>query len=602
MDTLEKNAIVLRQEFEWLERCILERRKEYTEDVVINIENFAPPALLFPDIPYTQFVNRQNFSVEERLMLLLAIASALNPSILDSFAFHKQDGTPCLAPGIRRSQQSGQLIPTGFTVLFLCAGKNEQRRIRCSSLFDAGHIFQQKKIISLSGGLSSEPKYSANLLIHPDWLDLLTTGSYSKPIYGEDFPAEEVYCSMDWEDMVMDELTSTRLRYLMNNITHGELLNDNGLKRLALFYGPAGTGKTTSAAIIGKMCNKPVFKIETSQVVSKYIGETEKNLARVFDRAQDKGWILFFDEADSLFSKRIENPQTSNDKFVNNEINYVLQRLNDFKETVILGTNLPDTLDKAMGRRQYMKVPFYYPDSNQKIKLWEMKKPKVIFYDESVNFDALSAHPNLSPDNIQNIVNFAFIETIAKGMEHITMDLLIEGLKIESEKENKILYDPLRLNMISQPSIQQSITNYKSTVVESSLTKKVESPIINQKMADEVSKVFDYKNISEEKKKKLEENSTIKNLMSNGVTLYIFENEELDIPRIYEELGRKNNQPQFSAMNKDSMEYRQLKEEAYKEHCDKEPEYIIENRKYKMEEQEKVKRYVANLKPLNSKM
>ncbi|HWZ22280.1 MAG TPA: hypothetical protein VNW06_06470, partial [Cytophagaceae bacterium] len=245
---------------------------------------------------------------------------------------------------------------------------------------------------------------------------------------------------------------------------------------------------------------------------------------------------------------------------------------------------------------------FYYPDSNQKIKLWEMKKPKVIFYDESVNFDALSAHPNLSPDNIQNIVNFAFIETIAKGMEHITMDLLIEGLKIESEKENKILYDPLRLNMISQPSIQQSITNYKSTVVESSLTKKVESPIINQKMADEVSKVFDYKNISEEKKKKLEENSTIKNLMSNGVTLYIFENEELDIPRIYEELGRKNNQPQFSAMNKDSMEYRQLKEEAYKEHCDKEPEYIIENRKYKMEEQEKVKRYVANLKPLNSKM
>ena len=122
---------------------------------------------------------------------------------------------------------------------------------------------------------------------------------------------------------------------------NADLLQDSNLSRKikpgyrALFYGPPGTGKTLTASLLGKQFNKEVYRIDLSQVVSKYIGETEKNLEKVFSKAENKDWILFFDEADALFGKR-SNVQNAHDKYANQEVSYLLQRVEDFPGLIIL--------------------------------------------------------------------------------------------------------------------------------------------------------------------------------------------------------------------------------------------------------------------------
>ena len=128
----------------------------------------------------------------------------------------------------------------------------------------------------------------------------------------------------------------------------------------ALFHGPPGTGKTMSAALLGRLTNREVYRIDLSLVVSKYIGETEKNLARVFDRAQQQGWILFFDEADALFGKRSE-VSDAHDRYANIEVAYLLQRLETYDGLVVLATNLQRNIDPAFLRRISVAVDFVAP-------------------------------------------------------------------------------------------------------------------------------------------------------------------------------------------------------------------------------------------------
>jgi ATP-dependent 26S proteasome regulatory subunit len=126
----------------------------------------------------------------------------------------------------------------------------------------------------------------------------------------------------------------------------------------ALFHGPPGTGKTISAALVGKLAGRDVYRVDLSLIVSKYIGETEKNLARVFNRAEQRGWLLFFDEADALFGRRSDT-RDAHDRYANQEVAYLLQRIESFDGITILASNLPDNLDDAFARRFESTV--YFP-------------------------------------------------------------------------------------------------------------------------------------------------------------------------------------------------------------------------------------------------
>ena len=175
--------------------------------------------------------------------------------------------------------------------------------------------------------------------------------------------------------MILDYQVEAELEEINTWISSGKtIMEDWGLSRFlkagyrSLFYGPPGTGKTLAATLLGKKNRMDVYRIDLSMIVSKYIGETEKNLARVFDLAENRNWILFFDEADALFGKRTST-NTSNDRHANQEVAYLLQRIEDFPGIIILATNLRSNIDEAFSRRFQSVVYFPMPTPELRLSL-----------------------------------------------------------------------------------------------------------------------------------------------------------------------------------------------------------------------------------------
>lgn len=154
-----------------------------------------------------------------------------------------------------------------------------------------------------------------------------------------------------------------------------------------------------------------VYRVDLSMIVSKYIGETEKNLAKVFDMAENRNWILFFDEADALFGKRTST-NTSNDRHANQEVAYLLQRIEDFPGTVILATNLKSNIDEAFSRRFQSIIYFPMPDEELRAVLWRNMLPKQWLGDDAEELIATAAQAELSGGSIANVVRRCAIRII----------------------------------------------------------------------------------------------------------------------------------------------------------------------------------------------
>jgi SpoVK/Ycf46/Vps4 family AAA+-type ATPase len=203
----------------------------------------------------------------------------------------------------------------------------------------------------------------------------------------------------------------------------------------ALFYGPPCTGKTLTASLLGSMHNRSVYRIDLSQIVSKYIGETEKNLSRIFDIAENKDWILFFDEAESLFSKRTD-VSDSKDKFANQETSYLLQRIEDFDGLIILATNLKPNIDRAFIRRFQSIIHFTLPMPKEREVLW--RKALASFNVSSkIDYQDLAKRFEVSGGAINNAVQFAWLNAKRYGQDTIEADNLIHGIMRELGKEGK---------------------------------------------------------------------------------------------------------------------------------------------------------------------
>ena len=195
--------------------------------------------------------------------------------------------------------------------------------------------------------------------------------------------AQTVTPRAGWADLVLPEQQLEQLRALVSAVRHRtRVLHDwgfaertaRGLGSTALFAGASGTGKTLAAEVIARELDLDLVIVDLSQVVSKYIGETEKHLRRVFDAAEDGGCVLLFDEADTLFGKRSE-VRDSHDRYANLEVGYLLQRMESFRGLAILATNARDALDPAFTRRLRTIVTFPYPDPDLRQKLWEKAFP-----------------------------------------------------------------------------------------------------------------------------------------------------------------------------------------------------------------------------------
>jgi SpoVK/Ycf46/Vps4 family AAA+-type ATPase len=203
-----------------------------------------------------------------------------------------------------------------------------------------------------------------------------------------------------------------------------------------LFYGPPGTGKSLTATLMGKECGKNVYRIDLSQIVSKYIGETEKNLSSLFQLSENKNWILFFDEADALFGKRTEMTDAK-DKYANQETSYLLQRIEDFQGLIILATNFKPNIDSAFLRRFQSIVYFKIPGINQREKLWEKALSRLPGENE-VDVLKLANDYEIAGGFINNVVQFAWLNARKNNSKIITNQDVLLGIKREFAKEGKI--------------------------------------------------------------------------------------------------------------------------------------------------------------------
>ncbi|HEX8572910.1 MAG TPA: ATP-binding protein [Allosphingosinicella sp.] len=252
--------------------------------------------------------------------------------------------------------------------------------------------------------------------------------------------AERIDPKARWDDLVLPETETLLLRRIVDQVRcrarvydewgFRDVMNRN-LGISALFAGDSGTGKTMAAEVLANALELDLYRIDLSAVVSKYIGETEKNLRRVFDSAEAGGAILFFDEADALFGKRGE-VKDSHDRYANIEINYLLQRMEAFGGLAILATNRKNDLDKAFVRRLRFIVDFPYPAAADRQRIWERAfAPRVPL--RGIDFGRLAGF-DLSGGNIHSIaVNAAFLAARAEPPE-VTMPLLLEAVRMEFRK------------------------------------------------------------------------------------------------------------------------------------------------------------------------
>ncbi|WP_396957641.1 ATP-binding protein [Nitrosomonas sp.] len=245
-----------------------------------------------------------------------------------------------------------------------------------------------------------------------------------------------------WDDLVLPETEKNALQQIMNQVSQRHHVYEHwgfsrrmsrGLGINALFAGESGTGKTLAAEVIAHELKLNLYRIDLSQVVSKYIGETEKNLRKLFDAAEDGGTILFFDEADALFGKRSE-VKDSHDRYANIEINYLLQRMEAYRGLAILATNMKSALDTAFMRRLRFIVNFPFPGVPERKHIWETAFPEETGK-ETLDYTRLAKF-NLTGGSIHNIaINAAFLAASAGSV--VTMPLIFEAVRSEFRKLDK---------------------------------------------------------------------------------------------------------------------------------------------------------------------
>ena len=260
--------------------------------------------------------------------------------------------------------------------------------------------------------------------------------------------AHKVRPHYTWADIVLPPDQMRQLREIVNCVRYRPLVySDWGFDRRlslskgvnTLFAGPPGTGKTMSAGILANELGLDLYKIDLSLLVSKYIGETEKNLNRIFKEAETSNSILFFDEADALFGKRSE-VRDAHDRYANIEIAYLLQKMEEYEGIVILATNLRQNLDEAFVRRIHFTVEFPFPEEAYRRRIWEVAFPAAAPRAEDIDLDFLARNLKLAGGNIRNIILSAAFLAAGDGRV-IGMAHLIRATKREFQKMGKLVLE-----------------------------------------------------------------------------------------------------------------------------------------------------------------
>ncbi len=412
-----------------------------------------PEQWLTTQSPLAWFIHKYKLDYAAQLTLLIALAPHLQPDFFDRTIVSQlpQAGDYPQIGGWRGKSYRG-FLPTGETVLFILGSSQVSNtpaeliheRLLLQQIFNEEHPFARNRVLYLEPPPEGEPMMSGKLVMTQDYISLFTQGHFSRPRFSLDFPAQRITTEMEWEDLVLNAQTLQQIRDLEGWITHGStILYEWGMKRKlklgyrVLFHGPPGTGKTLTASLLGKHTGKDVYKVDLSMVVSKFIGETEKNLANLFARAESKDWILFFDEADALFGKRT-NVRDAHDKYANQEVSYLLQRVENYDGLVILSSNFKSNIDEAFLRRFQSLIQFPMPNPKERLQLWKMAFPSQVKLTSEVDLAEFSSTYELSGSDIMNVVQHCCLQALHGGNAVIDREGLIKAIKREFSKSGKI--------------------------------------------------------------------------------------------------------------------------------------------------------------------
>ncbi len=430
-------------DLDWLKLFIEVRIKDYF-DGNNESESFPEPPILNNDlVPYNQFVSKFQLDLTERVVLLMSMVPVLCPQIYDCFFIQNTSiGRPFSEFGGIELKSHRGFIPTAETVSFVLNGNEIKKRIELFSVFSEDHFFAKSQVLHLNKDPETSSFWSSRLVINEDFFYHLISGEEIKPKFSSEFPAKELTTELNMQDLILNKQLKDELSHILTWIGCREEINaTESLRRnfragyRALFYGPPGTGKTLTVALLGKQTQHPVYRIDLSRIVSKYIGETEKNLSRLLDIAENKNWILFFDEADALFSKRTEI-NDSKDKYANQGTSYLLQRLEEYDGLVILATNLRPNIDRAFVRRFQSILYFNLPSIQERIQLWENALSNISVA-SGINIPRLAEKYEVSGAAISNAIQFAWLNA-KKHQNELIQSLDLEGgLLREMSKEGK---------------------------------------------------------------------------------------------------------------------------------------------------------------------
>lgn len=276
--------------------------------------------------------------------------------------------------------------------------------------------------------------------------EVLDRACYRQVKHRLDKKAVRIEPRYSWDEIVLPDEQKDLLRNACNQVkfrtvVYGEwgfekkLAYGKGLSML--FAGPPGTGKTMSAQVVAKELRMELYKIDLSQVISKYIGETEKNLHEIFREAQKSGAVLFFDETDALFGKRSE-VKDAHDKYANIETAYLLQKMEEYEGISVLATNLLNNIDEAFLRRINYVIKFPFPDAEYREKIWKATFPPETPLSENVDFKWLAQKYEIAGGNIKNVVLSSAFLAAEKGAA-VEMRHIVHAVRHELQKSGKII-------------------------------------------------------------------------------------------------------------------------------------------------------------------
>lgn len=421
----------LRAALEALEALIavrLEERRADPADRPLQIadDDPLPPLRGYGrDGPLATAIARAGLNAPEALVLLAALAPHVDEKFDVLFG--------------RLTDRPGTTGLTGEVARTLMA-RSFAGRLQATALLGPGAP------LLASGLLALEPAgdLAGRLVLDPElraWLLGLPAAGSALPA---GHPAQPLHTVHTLDNVVLPGSARRRIAELVDRIAFRDLVvdnwgfaehHDNVLGLIALFHGPPGTGKTMTAAALARTCELPAYLIDLSALVSKYIGETEKHLASVFDRAARERCVLVFDEADAVFGKRTE-VSDSHDRYANQEVSYLLSRVERHPGVVVLTTNLLANIDEAFQRRIHVAVEFPNPGPAERSQLWRSVLPKQLPVDEAVDLDQLARGYDLTGAQIRDASLDAAYRAAADG-RLVREHHLLAGIRHQYEKAGR---------------------------------------------------------------------------------------------------------------------------------------------------------------------